>query len=75
MTPTTSNSNPIIIIDDDMEDIEIFQEGFKEMGIENEIMVFNDTNKFYDYISKTDRIVAYSICIGLVNFMRQNSVR
>jgi hypothetical protein len=50
MITTTSNSNPIIVIDDDKEDIELFQEGFKALGIKNEIMVFTDGNKFYDYI-------------------------
>ena len=70
MIPTTSNSNPIIIIDDDMDDIEIFQEGFKELGIENEIMVFTDTNQFYDYISKTDRHSFFIFCD--INMHRMN---
>jgi CheY-like chemotaxis protein len=62
MTPTTSNSNPIILIDDDSDDIELFQEGFKQLGIENEIMVFDDGNKFYDYISTTDRKSFFIFC-------------
>jgi CheY-like chemotaxis protein len=62
MTTTTSNSNPIIIIDDDMEDLEIFQEGFKELGIDNEIIVFTDGNKFYDYISATDKKSFFILC-------------
>ena len=62
MTPTTSNSNPIILIDDDIEDIEIFQQGFKELGIENEIIVFTDGNKFYDYISTTNRKSFFIFC-------------
>jgi CheY-like chemotaxis protein len=62
MIPTTSNSNPIILIDDDAEDIELFQEGFKALGIENEIMVFNDGNKFYEYISTTKRKSFFIFC-------------
>ena len=62
MTTTDSNSNPIIIIDDDMDDIELFQEGFKQLGIDNEIMVFTDGNKFYDYISTTDRKSFFIFC-------------
>jgi CheY-like chemotaxis protein len=62
MTTTTGNSNPIIIIDDDIEDIEIFQEGFKELGIENEIIVFTDGNKFYDYISATEKKSFFILC-------------
>lgn len=59
---TTSNSNPIIIIDDDIEDIDFFQQAIKELGIKNEIMVFMDGNKFYDYISTTDRKSFFILC-------------
>jgi CheY-like chemotaxis protein len=62
MKTTTSNSNPIIIIDDDLEDLELFQEGFKELGIENEIMVFNDGLKFYEYICTTNRNSFFIFC-------------
>ena len=62
MLTTTSNANPIIIIDDDYEDIEILQEGFKELGIQNEIIVFTDGNKFYDYISTTERNSFFIFC-------------
>ena len=36
MTPTMSNPNPIILIDDDADDTEIFMQGFKDLGIKNE---------------------------------------
>ena len=62
MTTTTSNSNPIILIDDDNDDIELFQEGFKALGIENEIMIFTDGHKFYEYISTTDRKSFFIFC-------------
>ena len=62
MANTTSNLNPIIVIDDDPEDIEIFQEGFKSLGIPNEIMVFTDGNKFYEYISTTKRKSFFVFC-------------
>ena len=62
METTTSNSNPIIIIDDDPEDIELFQNGFRQLGIENEILVFNDGNKFYEYISTTTRKSFFIFC-------------
>jgi CheY-like chemotaxis protein len=62
MATTTSNSNPIIIIDDDFDDIELFQEGFKALGIPNEIKVFTDGNRFYDYISNTDRKSFFVFC-------------
>jgi CheY-like chemotaxis protein len=70
MTGTTSNSNPIIIIDDDSDDIEIFQEGFKQLGIDNEIMIFSDGNKFYEYISTTKRKSFFILCD--INMNRMN---
>ena len=72
MTTTTSNSNPIIIIDDDIDDIELFREGFKELGVENEIMVFTDGHKFYDYISTTDRKSFFIFCD--INMNRVNGL-
>jgi CheY-like chemotaxis protein len=62
MSNTTSNSNPIILIDDDVEDIEFFKQGFKELGIPNVILVFNDGDKFYDYISTTDNNSFFIFC-------------
>ena len=70
MSITTSNSNPIIIIDDDVDDVELFQEGFKELGIENEILVFTDGHKFYDYISTTDKKSFFILCD--INMNRMN---
>jgi CheY-like chemotaxis protein len=62
MKPTTSNDNPIIIIDDDTDDLEIFQEGFKQLGIPNEILTFTDGHKFYDYITTTDKKSFFILC-------------
>jgi CheY-like chemotaxis protein len=70
MTATTSNSNPIIIIDDDEDDIENFKEGFKKLGIDNEIMVFNDGKIFYNYISTTRRKSFFIFCD--INMCRMN---
>ncbi len=62
MTKNTPNLNPIILIDDDVEDIEIFKEGFKDLKIENEIIVFTDGNKFYEYICSTKTNTFFIFC-------------
>src|SRR5688500_2560688 len=62
MTDTTSNSNPIILIDDDLEVIDFFKQGFKELGVLNEILVFTDGSKFYDYISTAERKSFFIFC-------------
>ena len=36
------NTNPIIIIDDDEDDLEITRESFAELKIKNEVITFND---------------------------------
>ncbi len=56
------NKNPIILIDDDKEDIEIYQLAFMELKIENEIIVFDDGYKFLDYINKTDKKSFFILC-------------
>jgi CheY-like chemotaxis protein len=70
MTATTSNSNPIIIIDDDEDDIENFKEGFKQLGIPNEIMVFTEGKKFYNYITTTKEKSFFVFCD--INMNRMN---
>jgi hypothetical protein len=67
---TTTNPNPIIIIDDDTDDLPLFQGGFKELGVENEIMFFNDGHKFYDFISATDRNSFFILCDINLNRLR-----
>jgi len=62
MNETTNNANPIIIIDDDLDDLELFKEAFLQLGIGNEIMVFTDGNKFYDYIATTNRKSFFIFC-------------
>lgn len=44
---------PIIIIDDDLDDQEIYAEGIKAIGVTNEIRFFNGGQKFLDYLYVT----------------------
>jgi DNA-binding NtrC family response regulator len=62
MITTTKNSNPIILIDDDSDDIELFQIAFKEIGVDNEILVFEKADKFYDYITTTMNKAFFVFC-------------
>ncbi len=52
MKQTEMNRKPIIVIDDDDEDLEFILEAFSELNIENEIIVFNDGLKILEYIKK-----------------------
>ncbi len=47
------NKNPITLVDDDNEDLEMIQQAFAELNIENEIIIFNDGLKFLDFLRET----------------------
>lgn len=44
------NSNPIIIVDDDDEDLELLKQAFEALKAENEIIIFNDGHAFIDHM-------------------------
>jgi CheY-like chemotaxis protein len=44
---------PIIIVDDDQDDQEIYEMGLKSLGITNEIIFFDGGQKALDYLSNT----------------------
>ena|SRR5687768_4263946 len=56
------NENPIIVIDDDDEDLEVLQEAFKELNIKNEIIVFTDGLKFLDFVKSAPNKTFFILC-------------
>lgn len=56
------DKRPIIIIDDDKEDLELILQAFSELNIENEIIVFNDCLKFLEYIKAPERRTFFILC-------------
>jgi FixJ family two-component response regulator len=56
------NKNPIIIVDDDNEDLEMIQQAFAELNIENEIIIFNDGLKFLDFLRETQNKTFFILC-------------
>lgn len=53
---------PIIIIDDDLEDLELIKEGFGQLQIENEIIAFVDGYEFLEYISLSSAKPFFILC-------------
>ena len=49
-----NKTGPIIIIEDDGEDMELLSDVFKELKVENEIVFFNDSSLALEYLTKTD---------------------
>lgn len=49
-----NRKGPIIVIEDDLDDQEIFQDVFEALGYENEIIFFSDGEAALDYLNKND---------------------
>ena len=56
------NTNPIIVIDDDDEDLELIIQGLVELKVENEIVVFNNGYKFLEYIKSSGNKAFFTLC-------------
>jgi CheY-like chemotaxis protein len=56
------SSAPIIIIDDDDEDLELIQQALEELKVENEVIIFNDGYKFLDFIKQTHNKAFFILC-------------
>jgi CheY-like chemotaxis protein len=56
------NANPIIVIDDDDEDIEMITQAFKEIKVENDVITFRSGEAFLDFIRTTDQRVFFILC-------------
>ena len=47
-------SGPIIVIDDDTDDKDIFESALKELAVENKRLLFTSCNDAFDYLKRTD---------------------
>lgn len=56
------NNKPIIIIDDDNEDLELIREALETFSIENEIIAFSDGYVFLDFIRQTKNRAFFILC-------------
>src|SRR4051794_38053242 len=56
------NNKPIIIIDDDDEDLDIINEAMAQLNVENEIIIFDDGYKFLDFIRGTENRAFFILC-------------
>lgn len=48
-----AKQGPIILIEDDADDKELFEDILRELGIENKVIWFGDTDKVIDYLQTT----------------------
>src|SRR5688500_2653945 len=62
MKVNDNHTAPIVIIDDDDEDLEMIQQAFQELKVENEVVIFNDGFKFLDFIRATQNKIFFILC-------------
>ena len=63
-----TNSGPIVVIEDDLDDQEILGEIFKRLNYSNKIIFFNDGDEAFAYISEPD--VAPFLILSDINMPR-----
>jgi CheY-like chemotaxis protein len=67
-----AKTGPIVIIEDDAEDEEIFKDALEELGVSNKIIWFSDPHAAFDYLKKTSE--QPFIIFSDVNLPLQNGV-
>ncbi len=53
---------PVILIDDDPDDLELFSFAFKELQVDNEMVTFNDAAKALDYLKLSKQNFLFILC-------------
>ena len=64
--------NPIVLVEDDQDDIDILNEIFKELNIKRDIVSFLDTDKAMEYLVTTNQQPFIIFCD--INLPRHNGV-
>ncbi len=54
--------NPIILVDDDIDDVSMIKEAIAILGLKNDILVFQTGQKAYDFISDMKDIPFFILC-------------
>lgn len=57
-----SKYGPIVLVEDDPDDKELFESAIIELGIGNELKWFKETQAAYDYLDTTDESVYLIFC-------------
>ena len=65
-----NKNGPVIIIEDDADDQDVFKEVFEKLNYKNEIILFSDSQKALDYLSRSD--IAPFLIISDINMPVMN---
>jgi len=50
-----NKNGEIIFIEDDPDDQEVFQQAYRELGIQNQLVIFTNAEKAYEYFNNTKK--------------------
>jgi CheY-like chemotaxis protein len=65
-------SRPILLIDDDQEDLEIFEEAFKSLDVDNEIVTFSNAELALEHLQTSSQQYLFILCD--INMPRVNGL-
>jgi len=55
-------TKPIILIDDDKDDLDLFSNAFKELDLNNEMLVFDDATKALEFLKQDNQEFLFILC-------------
>ena len=55
-------NDPIIIIDDDEDDRELFDMAFQTLNVPNKVIIFGDSTEAFEYLKHTDEKIFFILC-------------
>ena len=53
---------PIILVDDDADDLELFGMAFKQLLLDNELLTFNSAREALDFLKKDNQQFLFILC-------------
>jgi CheY-like chemotaxis protein len=56
------NNNPIILVDDDPDDLDLIKEAVRELGIKNEVISFQDSAEAYKFMKAIEKHHLFILC-------------
>ncbi len=57
-----NRSGPIIIVDDDSDDLELFELALKSLGVKNRVILFSEGKSFIEFLRKKNELVFFILC-------------
>lgn len=54
--------SPIMVIDDDVEDLELIAEAFKDLGIQNDLLCFNIAEDALNFLKESNQQPLFILC-------------